>query len=109
MSAKARDEHNRWRNKTVAFRMSPEESEALDRMIALSGLTKQEYITRKLVNKDVIVRGNPRVFKALKGTLEGIYAELQRLGQMPSASEEFLETVRVVSRFLAEMNKEDKS
>lgn len=109
MSAKARDEHNRWRNKTVAFRMSPEESEALDRMIALSGLTKQEYITRKLLNKDVIVRGNPRVFKALKGTLEEIYAELQRLGQMPSASEEFLETVRVVSRFLAEMNKEDKS
>lgn len=25
MSLKNRDEHNRWRNKTVAFRVSPEE------------------------------------------------------------------------------------
>ena len=25
MSSKNRDEHNRWRNKTVAFRVSPEE------------------------------------------------------------------------------------
>ena len=29
MSAKNRDEHNRWRNKTVAFRMSPEEAKLL--------------------------------------------------------------------------------
>ena len=32
MSAKNRDEHNRWRNKTVAFRMSPEEAKLLDNL-----------------------------------------------------------------------------
>ena len=49
MSAKNRDEHNRWRNKTVAFRMSPEEATQLDAAVRLSGLTKQDYITKKLL------------------------------------------------------------
>ena len=108
MSVKARDEHNRWRSKTVAFRMSPEENEALNRMVALSGLTKQEYIIRKLLNKDVIVRGNPRVFKALKAMLSDIYSELLRISANVVPSEDLLETVGIVSTILEEMNKEEK-
>ena len=48
MSAKNRDEHNRWRNKTVAFRVSPEEDEQIEIAVKLTGLTKQDYITRRL-------------------------------------------------------------
>ena len=44
MSAKSRDEHNRWRNITVGFRVSPEENEQLNEVVALSGLPKQEYL-----------------------------------------------------------------
>lgn len=51
MSLKNKDEHNRWRNKTVAFRVSPEEWEQIERYVQLSGLTKQDYITRRLINK----------------------------------------------------------
>ena len=40
MSAKNLDNHNRWRNKTVAFRVSPEEDEQLEIAVRLSGLTK---------------------------------------------------------------------
>ena len=64
MSLKNKDEHNRWRNKTVAFRVSPEEWEQIERYVQLSGLTKQDYITRRLTNKEVVVQGNPRVYKA---------------------------------------------
>ena len=39
------DQQGRWRNKVVAFRMSPEEDEVLEAKVKLSGLTKQEYIT----------------------------------------------------------------
>lgn len=46
MSAKNMDNHNRWRNRTVAFRVSPEEDEQLEVFVKLSGLTKQDYITR---------------------------------------------------------------
>lgn len=69
MSLKNRDEHNRWRNKTVAFRVSPEEWEQIERYVQLSGLTKQDYITRRLINKEVVVQGNPRVYKALRNNL----------------------------------------
>ena len=50
MSMKNLDRHNRWRNKTVAFRVSPEEDEQLEIFVKLSGLTKQDYITRRPVS-----------------------------------------------------------
>lgn len=69
MSLKNRDNHNRWRNKTVAFRVSPEEDVQIETFVKLSGLTKQDYITRRLTCKDVVVQGNPRVYKALRDQL----------------------------------------
>ena len=69
MSLKNRDNHNRWRNKTVAFRVSPEEDRQIEPFVKLSGLTKQDYITRRLICKDVVVQGNPRVYKALRDQL----------------------------------------
>ena len=69
MSLKNRDNHNRWRNKTVAFRVSPEEDRQIETFVKLSGLTKQDYITRRLTCKNVVVQGNPRVYKALRDQL----------------------------------------
>ena len=51
MSAKNLDRHNRWRSKTVAFRVSPEEDAQIETAVQLSGLTKQDYITRRLLVK----------------------------------------------------------
>ena len=88
MSSKNRDEHNRWRNKTVAFRVSPEEDAQIERYVQLSGLTKQDYITRRLTHKDVVVQGNPRVFKALRNQLAEVLAELQRIETGDTANDE---------------------
>ena len=60
------DYKGRWRNHTVAFRVSDEEAKLLNDLVALSGLTKQDYITRRLLCRDVVVQGNPRVYKALR-------------------------------------------
>ena len=79
MSLKNRDEHNRWRNITVGFRVSPEENELINKAVALSGLPKQEYCYRRCLNRDVVVQGNPRVFKALRNQLADVLAELQRI------------------------------
>ena len=78
MSAKNLDNHNRWRNKTVAFRVSPEENEQIEIAVRLSGLTKQDYITRRLLNRDIVVQGNPRVYKALRDQLAAVLGELRR-------------------------------
>ena len=58
MSHKNRDERNRWRNKTVAFRVSPEEDKQLETYVKLSGLTKQDYITRRLLGREEIGRAH---------------------------------------------------
>lgn len=42
MSLKSLDNKGRWRNKTVAFRVSPEEDERIETAVRLSGLTKQD-------------------------------------------------------------------
>lgn len=68
MSLKNRDEHNRWRNKTVAFRVSPEEWEQIERYVRLSGLNKQDYITRRLTHREITVQGKENVTESLKAT-----------------------------------------
>ena len=75
MSHKSRDKKGRWRNKTIAFRASEEENRAINEAAALSGLSKQEYIITRLQNRDVVVVGNPRVFKTLRAKMEDIYEE----------------------------------
>ena len=54
MSVKNLDRHNRWRNKTVAFRVSPDEDREIETAVRLSGLTKQDYITRRLLCRDAV-------------------------------------------------------
>ena len=73
------DYKGRWRNKTVAFRVSEEEAKLIDTQVALSGLTKQDYIIRRLQCRDVVVQGNPRVYKALRNQMADICEELKRL------------------------------
>ena len=47
MSAKNCDTHNRFRDKTIAFRVSSEEDKQINTVVELSGMTKQDYITSK--------------------------------------------------------------
>ena len=49
MTRKRLDLRGRWRNKTIAFRISPEENKLLERYVHLSGLTKQDYALPILV------------------------------------------------------------
>ena len=71
------DSKGRWRNKIVAFRVSPEEAEQIDACVRLSGLSKQDYITKRLTCREIVVQGNPRVYKALRNQMAEIYEELK--------------------------------
>ncbi len=90
----------RWRSKTVAFRVSPEESKQIDECVKLSGLTKQDYITRRLLCREIVVQGNPRVYKALRNQMAEIYEELKRLERCSEENEELLYTLELVAETL---------
>lgn len=108
MSAKNMDNHNRWRNRTVAFRVSPEEDEQLEVFVKLSGLTKQDYITRRLLCHDVVVQGNPRVYKALRDQFAGVLNELQRIETGSGVSDELMDTIHMIAEIMDGM-KEDSA
>jgi len=100
MSAKVYDGKGRRRNLAVAFRMSPEENADLDRRVALSGLTKQDYFLRRIQERDVVVNGNPRVFKALRNQLANVLDELQRLEAVSSENDELLDLIQYILQIL---------
>ena len=106
MSAKNLDKHNRWRNKTVAFRVSPEEDTQIETAVKLTGLTKQDYIIRRLLCKDVVVQGNPRVYKALRNQFAAVLAELRRIEVGGSMDDELLDTIQMLAEIMDGM-KED--
>lgn len=108
MSLKNRDEKNRWRNKTVAFRVSPEEDEQIETAVRLSGLTKQDYIIRRLQNRDIVVVGNPRVYKALRNQLAATLTELQRIASGNSVDDELLGTIKLIVVTMNGMKEECK-
>ena len=108
MSLKNRDEHNRWRNKTVAFRVSPEEDKQIETYVQLSGLTKQDYITRRLTHKDIVVQGNPRVYKALRNQLADVLAELQRIEAGGEVNDELLDVIEMIAEILGGLKEESE-
>ena len=108
MSLKNRDEHNRWRNITVGFRVSPEENELLNRAVALSGLPKQEYCYRRCMNRDVVVQGNPRVFKALRNQLADVLTELQRIEASVEVNDELLDLIEMIADILGGLKEESE-
>ena len=104
---KSLDYKGRWRNKIVAFRVSEEESRLINAQVRLSGLTKQDYIIKRLQCQDVVVQGNPRVYKALKNQMAEIYEELQRITNAGELNDEFLYTLRLVAETMNGL-KEDR-
>ena len=109
MSAKVYDHKGRWRGKTVAFRVSPEEAQQLDMYSKLSGLTKQDYLIRRVLAKDITINANPRVFKALRNQLANILTELQRLEAISTDNDELLDIILYVAEILDGLKDEQKA
>ncbi|MBO4562765.1 MAG: hypothetical protein J5772_04050 [Clostridia bacterium] len=103
MSAKNRDEHGRFRNITVGFRVSPEENEQINTAVALSGLPKQEYCYRKCLNRDIVVQGNPMVYKALRDQLAAVLDELRRIEAAGDIRDELFENIELITKTLLGM------
>ena len=106
MSAKNRDEHGRFRNITVGFRVSPEENEQINIAVALSGLPKQEYCYRKCLNRKIIVQGNPKVYKALRNQLAAVLDELIRIETAGELRDELLDNIELITLTLNGMKEE---
>ena len=83
-----------------------EEDLQIERLVRLTGLTKQDYIIRKLQNQDVVVQGNPRVYKALKNEFAKVLTELQRIEAGSNVDSELLDIICLIADILNGMKEE---
>ena len=96
MYPKNRDRSYRYRSLTVGFRMSPEERDALNERIKMSGLTKQDYMIACTLNSEIIVHGNPYVHKCLQEELQKFINLFKKLKSIEELSLEDLETMQIM-------------
>ena len=109
MSAQNMDRQGRWRSVTVAFRVSPEEDRLIDSAVRVSGLTKQDYIIRKLTDREVVVQGNPKVYRGLLLEMRAILDELRRIVEGQTVNEDLLTRIDLITSVMIGMQKEDGS
>ena len=101
MSEKNMDKKNRWRNVTIAFRMSPEENEELDKRVKLCGFqTRQEYIIESVLYQKITAVRNPLMLVQFRKQLRDIETELKRLNTLNDAGEEILTPIRTMLEIL---------
>ena len=93
----------------MAFRVSPEEDALIESAVRVSGLTKQDYITRKLTDRSVIVQGNPKVYRGLLLEMRSLLEELKRINSGDTVNEDILTRIDLITSIMSGMRKEDDS
>ena len=88
--------------------MSKEEVTLLNNLVALSGLTKQDYIIKRLFCKDVVVVGNTRVYKALKNYMQQLCIELKKLTNGNQIDDVTTSTIQFINQILQGMKEENQ-
>lgn len=104
MTNRSLDKNGRWRAKTISFRASEEEIASINDMVKFSGITKQQYILNKLLNKDIIIKGNPRVHYALKKEIDKLYTCIDSKKFTESDIENLEIILQIISDFKKEMD-----
>ena len=100
MTARTHDDKGRWRNKTVAFRMSPEEAGQLDLLVRLSGISKQDFIIQALTKPEIHVHATVRMRAAIRKEMGPLAAELRRIRRAGDIPAELNESIETIMRFI---------
>lgn len=103
MSAKNVDDHNRFRSRTVGFRVSPEEDEQINMVVSLSGMSKQDYIVSKLLDRSIIVKGNCKVHRAVYDRLTELLGELQRIDSEGDVDSELAANITLIASLIDQL------
>ena len=101
---KSLDNKGRWRNVIISFRMSEQERDDLNVRVKLSGLTKQDYIIKRLSERDVIVQPNTRVYKALRNL-----TELKRINNGADIDSDLLGIIQIMAQTYNGLAEKEKS
>ena len=106
MSKKKLDAQGRFRSKTIAFHVSPEEYKTIEELAKLHGVCKREYLVCCATRQVISVTGNPRVFKALRTTMEDILAQFKLITNASVISPDLVERLRYATDLYLSLTKD---
>lgn len=109
MSAKNMDDHNRFRSRTVAVRVSPEEDAQIDIAVSLSGMTKQDYIVSKLLDRTINVMGNCKIHRAVYDRLTEVLEELKKINAGGCIDDELMSNIRLIMDVIDKLYVKEKN
>ena len=109
MSEKNLDPQGRMRSKTVAFRMSPEEADLLQRYADMSGMTKQDYLISRVLQREVTVIPNKRMQLYMEENMLYVFKELRRLDSGQVLPQNLSELVGMLAGIFAALGGEDEA
>ena len=78
----------------------------IDEMVSMSEMKKQDYLTSNMLQKDIKVTPNVRMFKGLKETLISMTDELLRIEGGNNIDEELMEMISTALSIISQMGKE---
>ena len=64
------------------------------------GFNKTRLYHKASYNKEVVVQGNPRVYKALRNNLADVLTELQRIENGGEVNDELLDLIKMIADIL---------
>ena len=88
----------RERSVTIGFRVTPEQARRIDLMARTSGMTKQDYLYKRALEEEVVVRPDVRVYKMLRDEMARVYRELRRIRSAGEVDEGLAWTVDFLAR-----------
>lgn len=109
MSEKNLDPQGRMRSKTVAFRMSPEEADLLQRYADMSGMTKQGYLISRVLQREVTVVPNKRMQLYMEENMLHVFKELRRLDAGQVLPQDLSELVGMLAGIFAALDGEGEA
>lgn len=92
--------HNRFRSQSIAFRVSPEEDKQINIAVSLSGMTKQDYITYKLLDRTINVKASCKVYRAVYDRLTEVLEQLKRLNDGREIDDELMDNISLITRLV---------
>ena len=99
----------RERSVTIGFRVTPEQARRIDLMARASGMTKQDYLYKRALEEEVVVRPDVCVYKMLRDEMGRVYRELRRIRSADEVNEGLAWTVDFLAREFSAMRGEGET
>lgn len=82
----------------MSFRTTPEKAKRINDLVSASGMTKQDYIVKRLECKNIVVAPSSRVYKALCDRMGLVYRELSRIVDGGCPDERIIELTELLAK-----------